>query len=119
MNFWYTKFCVLALFQNLSQSHVIVPNHLQNIIFLWPIIESLISPNLCLAFWMFAVLKLPGGGRRSPLPYLLTLFPPFTLALTSPDIFYQALDFAGTYGGKYLSNFLARESSVFSASKEA
>lgn len=59
---------------------------------------------------MFAVLKLPGGGRRSPLPYLLTLFPPCTLALTSPDVFYQALDFAGTYGGKHVAIFLPQGS---------
>lgn len=44
------NFVFLLYSKNLSQSHVIVPVHLQNIIFLWPIIESLISPNICLAF---------------------------------------------------------------------
>ncbi len=56
-----------------------------------------------------AVLKLPGGGQRQPLPYILTLFPPLVLALLSPDIFYKALDFAGTYGGVFLHRFSIAE----------
>eukprot|EP00898_Chlorokybus_atmophyticus_P007366 jgi/Chlat1/7630/Chrsp64S07164 len=42
-------------------------------------------------------LKLP-SDRRSPLPYLLTLFPPLGLALLNPNVFFAALDVAGTYG---------------------
>lgn len=29
----------------------------------------------------------------------MTLFPPMVLALLDPEIFFKALDFAGTYGG--------------------
>ncbi|KAL0459077.1 UNVERIFIED_CONTAM: Tyrosine-specific transport protein [Sesamum latifolium] len=43
------------------------------------------------------LLKLP-SGRNKPLPYLLTLVPPLILALLDPEIFFKALDFAGTYG---------------------
>lgn len=59
---------------------------------------SFIGFVLGLSDFLGDLLKLPGGGRRSPVPYILTLVPPFFLALTSPEIFYQALDFAGTYG---------------------
>ena len=45
-----------------------------------------------------AVLKLP-SGQNSPLPYILTLVPPLILSLLDPEIFFKALDFAGTYGG--------------------
>jgi Tryptophan/tyrosine permease family len=48
---------------------------------------------------IFPVLKLP-SGQNKPLPYLLTLLPPLVLALLDPEIFFKALDFAGTYGGK-------------------
>lgn len=44
------------------------------------------------------VLKLP-ASERTPLPYLLTLIPPLFLSLLDPEIFFKALDFAGTYGG--------------------
>ena len=37
-------------------------------------------------------------GSRQPLPYILTLAPPLALALLAPGIFFDALDFAGTYG---------------------
>ena len=37
-------------------------------------------------------------GRDRAIPYALTLLPPLALALTFPDIFLSALDFAGTYG---------------------
>jgi len=56
-----------------------------------------------------AVLKLPGGGRWQPLPYILTLFPPLVLALLSPDIFYKALAFAGTHEGVFLHRFSIAE----------
>jgi tyrosine-specific transport protein len=44
------------------------------------------------------VLNLPTGQNR-PLPYILTLIPPLILSLLDPEIFFKALDFAGTYGG--------------------
>ncbi|KAE9606262.1 putative amino acid/polyamine transporter 2 [Lupinus albus] len=43
------------------------------------------------------VLKLPTSENR-PLPYILTLVPPLILSLLDPEIFFKALDFAGTYG---------------------
>ena len=46
-----------------------------------------------------AVLKLP-SGQNKPLTYLVTLLPPLVLSLLDPEIFFKALDFAGTYGGK-------------------
>ncbi|KAI3954352.1 hypothetical protein MKX01_020506 [Papaver californicum] len=45
------------------------------------------------------LLKLP-SGQSKPLSYLLTLFPPLVLSLLDPEIFFKALDFAGTYGGR-------------------
>ena len=45
------------------------------------------------------MLKLP-SGQNKPLTYLVTLFPPLVLSLLDPEIFFKALDFAGTYGGK-------------------
>lgn len=39
-------------------------------------------------------LALP-GGRQSALPYLITVLPPFAVAVTNPDIFLKALDTAG------------------------
>ncbi|KAL3677507.1 hypothetical protein R1sor_027455 [Riccia sorocarpa] len=59
---------------------------------------SYIGFVLGLSDFLADLLKLPSGGSRQPLPYLLTLFPSLALALTYPDIFFQALDFAGTYG---------------------
>lgn len=44
------------------------------------------------------MLKLPVGQNR-PLPYFITLVPPLILSLLDPEIFFKALDFAGTYGG--------------------
>lgn len=41
-------------------------------------------------------MKLPTG--RQPIPYLITLLPPLGFAMTYPDVFFQALDAAGTYG---------------------
>ncbi|XP_020182624.3 uncharacterized protein [Aegilops tauschii subsp. strangulata] len=43
------------------------------------------------------LLKLP-SGQNKPLTYLVTLFPPLVLSLLDPEIFFKALDFAGTYG---------------------
>lgn len=37
-------------------------------------------------------------GARQPLPYALTIIPPTILACLQPDVFFYALDVAGTYG---------------------
>ncbi|GAB2218449.1 hypothetical protein Drorol1_Dr00001672 [Drosera rotundifolia] len=61
------------------------------------IATSYIGFVLGLTDFLADLLKLPIGENR-PLPYLLTLFPPVGLALLNPEIFFKALDFAGTYG---------------------
>ncbi|KAF7119633.1 hypothetical protein RHSIM_Rhsim13G0203000 [Rhododendron simsii] len=61
------------------------------------IATSYIGFVLGLADFLADLLKLPSGQSR-PLPYLLTLVPPLVLSLLDPDIFFKALDFAGTYG---------------------
>ena len=38
------------------------------------------------------------AGRQQALPYVLTVGPPLLLALSFPDLFFRALDIAGTYG---------------------
>ncbi|KAL8122407.1 hypothetical protein AgCh_018945 [Apium graveolens] len=58
---------------------------------------SYIGFVLGLADFLTDLLKLPSGQNR-PLPYVLTLTPPLILSLLDPDIFFRALDFAGTYG---------------------
>ncbi|XP_071726364.1 uncharacterized protein [Rutidosis leptorrhynchoides] len=61
------------------------------------IATSYIGFVLGLSDFLSELLKLPSDKNR-PLPYLLTLFPPLILSLLDPDIFFKALDFAGTYG---------------------
>ncbi|KVH87570.1 Tryptophan/tyrosine permease [Cynara cardunculus var. scolymus] len=61
------------------------------------IATSYIGFVLGLTDFLSDLLKLP-SDRSRPLPYLLTLFPPLILSLLDPDIFFKALDFAGTYG---------------------
>ncbi|XXG50563.1 hypothetical protein AAC387_Pa02g4551 [Persea americana] len=61
------------------------------------IATSYIGFVLGLTDFISDLLKLP-TGQSKPLPYLLTLFPPLALALLDPEIFFKALDFAGTYG---------------------
>ncbi|KAI5673501.1 hypothetical protein M9H77_13865 [Catharanthus roseus] len=61
------------------------------------IATSYIGFVLGLSDFMADLLKLP-SGQSSPLPYLLTLIPPLVLSLLDPEIFFKALDFAGTYG---------------------
>ncbi|KAL2535968.1 Tryptophan/tyrosine permease [Forsythia ovata] len=61
------------------------------------IATSYIGFVLGLSDFLADLLKLPSGQNR-PLPYLLTLFPPLVLSLLDPEIFFKALDFAGTYG---------------------
>jgi len=62
---------------------------------------SYIGFVLGLSDFLADLLKLP-SGQNKPLPYLLTLLPPLLLSLLDPEIFFKALDFAGTYGGKDL-----------------
>ncbi|WCJ20570.1 Tryptophan/tyrosine permease [Euphorbia peplus] len=61
------------------------------------IATSYIGFVLGLADFLADLLNLP-ASRNNPLPYLLTLIPPLGLALLDPEIFFKALDFAGTYG---------------------
>ncbi|CAA6662190.1 unnamed protein product [Spirodela intermedia] len=61
------------------------------------IATSYIGFILGLADFLSDLLKLP-SGQSKPLPYLLTLVPPLILSLLDPEIFFKALDFAGTYG---------------------
>ncbi|KAG2647357.1 tyrosine-specific transport protein-like isoform X2 [Panicum virgatum] len=58
---------------------------------------SYIGFVLGLSDFLADLLKLP-SGQNKPLPYLLTLLPPLLLSLLDPEIFFNALDFAGTYG---------------------
>ncbi|XP_030521145.1 tyrosine-specific transport system isoform X2 [Rhodamnia argentea] len=61
------------------------------------IATSYIGFVLGLSDFLADLLKLP-SGQNKPLPYLLTLVPPLILSLLDPEIFFKALDFAGTYG---------------------
>ncbi|CDP09702.1 unnamed protein product [Coffea canephora] len=61
------------------------------------IATSYIGFVLGLTDFLADLLKLP-SGQNSPLPYILTLVPPLILSLLDPEIFFKALDFAGTYG---------------------
>ncbi|KAI4967656.1 tyrosine-specific transport protein-like isoform X1 [Hordeum vulgare subsp. vulgare] len=58
---------------------------------------SYIGFVLGLSDFIADLLKLP-SGQNKPLTYLVTLFPPLVLSLLDPEIFFKALDFAGTYG---------------------
>ncbi|KAH7560804.1 hypothetical protein JRO89_XS10G0109700 [Xanthoceras sorbifolium] len=61
------------------------------------IATSYIGFVLGLSDFLVDLLKLP-AGENSPQSYLLTLIPPLLLSLIDPEIFFKALDFAGTYG---------------------
>lgn len=61
------------------------------------IATSYIGFVLGLSDFLADLLKLP-AGQSTPQPYLLTLIPPLVLSLLDPEIFFKALDFAGTYG---------------------
>ncbi|WIA32010.1 hypothetical protein OEZ86_002863 [Tetradesmus obliquus] len=61
------------------------------------IATSYIGFILGLTDFLADALALP-SGRQAPLPYAITLLPPFVVAVTNPNIFLQALDTAGTYG---------------------
>jgi tyrosine-specific transport protein len=61
------------------------------------IATSFIGFILGLTDFLVDGLKLP--NRQAPLPYAITLLPPFAVAVTNPDIFLQALDTAGEMPG--------------------
>lgn len=61
------------------------------------IATSYIGFVLGLSDFLSDALRLP-SGRRNFVPYALTLVPPFLFALTFKDVFFNALDVAGTYG---------------------
>nr|GMD73677.1 tyrosine-specific transport protein isoform X1 [Ipomoea batatas] len=63
---------------------------------LFAIATSYIGFILGLSDFLADLLKLPSG--QNTLPYLLTVVPPLILSLLDPEIFFKALDFAGTYG---------------------
>ncbi|KAK3127945.1 hypothetical protein QOZ80_7AG0580490 [Eleusine coracana subsp. coracana] len=58
---------------------------------------SYIGFVLGLSDFVADLLKLP-SDQNNPLPYTVTLLPPLVLSLLDPEIFFKALDFAGTYG---------------------
>ncbi|KAL1189217.1 hypothetical protein V5N11_032630 [Cardamine amara subsp. amara] len=82
--------------QQLSSSNVIVGPFVEAFSLL-AIATSYIGFVLGLADFFSDLLKLP-SGQNKPLLYLLTLVPPLVLSLLDPEIFFKALDFAGTYG---------------------
>jgi tyrosine-specific transport protein len=57
------------------------------------IATSFIGFILGLTDFLVDGLQLP--SRQAPVPYLLTLLPPFAVAVTNPNIFLSALDTAG------------------------
>lgn len=61
------------------------------------IATSYIGFVLGLSDFLADALKLPSGQRQG-IPFAMTLGPPFLFALAFRDIFFQALDAAGTYG---------------------
>ncbi|KAF9599357.1 hypothetical protein IFM89_036814 [Coptis chinensis] len=61
------------------------------------IATSYIGFVLGLADFLSDLFKLP-TDQSKPLPYVLSLLPPLVLSLLDPEIFFKALDFAGTYG---------------------
>jgi tyrosine-specific transport protein len=58
------------------------------------ILTSFIGFVLGLTDFLADALRLP--SRQAPLPYLVTLLPPFMVTLFHPNIFLAALDTAGT-----------------------
>ncbi|XP_029120472.1 uncharacterized protein [Elaeis guineensis] len=101
---------ILGTIPNLSASSSYVSDPLEllrsNNGIIGPIVEafsflaiatSYIGFVLGLSDFVSDLLKLP-SGQTKPLPYLLTLLPPLVLSLLDPEIFFKALDFAGTYG---------------------
>ncbi|KAG4129858.1 hypothetical protein ERO13_D09G106200v2 [Gossypium hirsutum] len=83
--------------QQLRASNSGVVGPIIEVFSLLAIATSYIGFVLGLSDFLADLLKLPAGENR-PQPYLLTLIPPIGLALLDPEIFFKALDFAGTYG---------------------
>ncbi|KAG8483605.1 hypothetical protein CXB51_022430 [Gossypium anomalum] len=83
--------------QQLRASNSGVVGPIIEVFSLLAIATSYIGFVLGLSDFLADLLKLPAGENR-PQPYLLTLIPPLGLALLDPEIFFKALDFAGTYG---------------------
>ncbi|CAM6098858.1 unnamed protein product [Calypogeia fissa] len=79
-----------------SSNGIVAP--LVKVFSLLAVATSYIGFVLGLSDFLSDWLKMPAGGSRKSVPYILTLFPPLALALTYPGIFFDALDFAGTYG---------------------
>ncbi|TYI64972.1 hypothetical protein E1A91_D09G125300v1 [Gossypium mustelinum] len=86
--------------QQLRASNSGVVGPIIEVFSLLAIATSYIGFVLGLSDFLADLLKLPAGENR-PQPYLLTLIPPIGLALLDPEIFFKALDFAGTYGDRY------------------
>ncbi|XP_010420758.1 PREDICTED: uncharacterized protein LOC104706282 [Camelina sativa] len=82
--------------QQLRSSSVIVGPFVEAFS-LFAIATSYIGFVLGLSDFFSDLLKLP-SGQNKPLLYFLTLVPPLVLSLLDPEIFFKALDFAGTYG---------------------
>uniref|UniRef100_A0A1J3IHZ7 Tyrosine-specific transport protein n=1 Tax=Noccaea caerulescens TaxID=107243 RepID=A0A1J3IHZ7_NOCCA len=82
--------------QQLRSSNVIVGPFVEAFSLI-AIATSYIGFVLGLTDFLSDLLKLP-NGQNKPLLYLLTLVPPVVLSLLDPEIFFKALDFAGTYG---------------------
>ncbi|KZV40463.1 hypothetical protein F511_35932 [Dorcoceras hygrometricum] len=61
------------------------------------IATSYVGFVLGLADFLADLLKRPSGSNE-PLQYILILIPPLIMALLDPEVFFKALDFAGTYG---------------------
>lgn len=59
---------------------------------------SFIGFVLGLSEFITEALGRPLVSSNKLLPYALTLLPPLVFAISSPSLFFQALDFAGTYG---------------------
>ncbi|PQQ16239.1 uncharacterized protein Pyn_00815 [Prunus yedoensis var. nudiflora] len=81
--------------QLLSTNEVVGP--IVEVFSLFAIATSYIGFVLGLSDFLSDLLKFPAGQSRS-LPYAMTLVPPIVLSLLDPEIFFKALDFAGTYG---------------------
>ncbi|XP_028803900.1 uncharacterized protein LOC114758972 isoform X1 [Neltuma alba] len=61
------------------------------------IATSYIGFVLGLSDFLADLLQFP-SGQNKPLPFVLALVPPLVLSSLDPEIFFKALDFAGTYG---------------------
>ncbi|KAL2941379.1 Tyrosine-specific transport protein [Bienertia sinuspersici] len=105
-NTWYIGKCgfrcwrILDPLQQLRSSNGVVGPIVETFS-LFAIGTSYIGFVLGLADFLADLLKLPSGQSKT-LPYLITLIPPLVLSQLDPEIFFKALDFAGTYGAMSL-----------------